>query len=158
VGVAIIPTWYAFELTRSNPAKKSTDFAQSSSRWQDLREQALNLRDAVIALKPDERVPEGLMRQILNLNSKITHIEDAEPKDNPQWIKDALNKAYEDEIVATYGVGSEELSAWKEAHPFEWAKHRYGFVPDQATLARIIGKPIKNALVPGGPYAEVSKH
>jgi hypothetical protein len=139
--VAAVPTWYAFHLTRDNPAKKATEFAQSSSRWQDLREQVLTLRDQVIALKPDERVPEPLMRQILALNSKVTRIEDAEPKDNPAWIDKLDDDAWDAQVLATYGVPDKEVDIMKRDDPAQWARRKYGFVPDQKTLERLLAKP-----------------
>jgi len=44
-------------------------------------------------------------------------------------------------------VSDKEVDVMKRDDPAEWARKRYGFIPDQKTLARIIAKPLKNAAV-----------
>jgi hypothetical protein len=139
VGIAAIPTVLAFVLVFWNPSKKALEYDQSYARWQDIKERDEHLQNAVVALKGDQRLTDCLMHELDALDSCKVRVETMEPREtNEAYLDICYNRAVE-EIYST--ASWDEIAKMMKTDSRKWARLKYGFVPDDATLNRLLSNP-----------------
>jgi len=144
VGIAAIPTILAFVLVFWNPSKKALEYAESFSRWQDVRERDEHLQNAVVALRSDQPLSECLLHELDALDSNVVRVETLEPRETNTAF---LEKCYDRTLEQTYGTTDlAQIAEMKKTNPVKWAQLKYGFVPDESTLKRLLSKPVNAQL------------
>jgi hypothetical protein len=138
VGIAAIPTVLAFVLVFWSPSKKALEYEESFGRWQDVKERDEHLQNAVVALKGGQRLSDCLMHELDALDSCKVRVESMEPREtNEAYLATCHDRAVEE----VYGVSENEIGAMIKTNPKRWARLKYGIVPDDAELNRLLSNP-----------------
>jgi hypothetical protein len=147
VAIATIPTLLAFYLVKFDPADTAKQCAESYERWQDVSDQAARLNNAVVSLPDNTKLDAHLTAEIDRIDTKITEVEKAELKwtDHP-----LLAECWRRELKQVYGLDEKGVDNLKEKNPREWARLRFGFIPDAKTLEQITGRKFETAGAPQG--------